>query len=114
MNNMYTSQFTVPPAVALLNYILYKLWYTLADFFPNWNFRGFFLHFINFAVRISEAAMKGAGEIIFHNVGAQWKGTPSYCDFSLVFFYIIRHKDQRSCNGPGGGQGTSYDKYKAQ
>jgi hypothetical protein len=86
----------------------YKQWFTLADFFPNWDFRGVFVTYtvINFAVRISEAAMKGAGEIIFHNDGAQWKGTPSYCDFLLVFFYIIRHKDQRSCDGPGGGQGT--------
>ncbi len=75
---------------------------------PNWNFRGVFLHFINFAVRISEAAMKGAGwagDIIFHNVESQWKGTPSYCDFSRFFFCIIRRKDQRSYDGPGGGQG---------
>jgi hypothetical protein len=36
-----TCRFTVPPAVALLNYI-YKLWYTLADFLPNWDIsRGF-------------------------------------------------------------------------
>ncbi len=24
---------------------LYKLWYTLADFLPNWNFRGVFSNF---------------------------------------------------------------------
>jgi hypothetical protein len=24
---------------------LYKLWNTLADFFPNWNFRGVFISF---------------------------------------------------------------------
>jgi hypothetical protein len=31
----------------------------LADFFPNWNFPGVF------SVRISEAALGGAGDIIF-------------------------------------------------
>jgi hypothetical protein len=79
----------------------------LADFLPNWDiFAGFSLHIINFVGRISEAAMKGVGDIIFHKLGAQWKGTPSYCDFLLLFFYIIRRKDQRSCDGPGGGRGT--------
>jgi hypothetical protein len=33
-------RFTVPPAVALLNYI--KLWYTLADFCQTGTFRGVF------------------------------------------------------------------------
>jgi hypothetical protein len=28
---------------------LYKLWYTLADFLPNWNFRGVFsIYLINY------------------------------------------------------------------
>jgi hypothetical protein len=69
-------------------------------------FAGFSLHIVNFIGRISEAAMKGVGDIIFHNFGAQWKGTTSYCDFSPVFFlYIICRKDQRSCDrGGGGGQ----------
>jgi hypothetical protein len=67
-------------------------------------FRGVFSTF-NFVGRISKAAMKGVGDIIFHNLGAQWKGTPSYCIFLLVFFYIIRRKDQRSCDGRGGGLG---------
>ena len=48
---------------------LHKQWYTLADFFPNWNFRGVFSTYHYFAVRISEAAMGGAGDIIFHNLG---------------------------------------------
>jgi hypothetical protein len=26
---------------------LYKLWYTLADFFPSWNFAGFSLRIFN-------------------------------------------------------------------
>ncbi len=52
-------------------------------------FAGFFLHFINFAVRISEAVMKGAGDIIFHNVESQWKGTPSCCDFSRFFSILF-------------------------
>jgi hypothetical protein len=97
----------VPSEVAPLKYISSApQWYTLADFFPNWDFRGVFLHIINFAVRISEAAMNGVGDIIFHNLGAQWKGTPSYCDFSRVIFYIIRLEDQRICDGRGGGRGT--------
>jgi hypothetical protein len=47
---------------------LYKLWYTLADFLPNWNFRGVFFTYtvINFAVRISAAAM--ARDIIFFSL----------------------------------------------
>ncbi len=41
---------------------LYKLWNTLADFLPNWNFRGVFSIHINYnAVRVSEAATGGAG-----------------------------------------------------
>jgi hypothetical protein len=46
---------------------LYKQWYTFADFFPNWNFRGVFSTHINFAVRISEAAM-GEEHYIFQGV----------------------------------------------
>jgi hypothetical protein len=42
--------------------------------------------------------MKGVGDIILHKLGAQWKGTPSYCDFLLVFFHIIRRKDQGGHN----------------
>jgi hypothetical protein len=42
---------------------LYKLWFTLADFLPNWHFRGVF-SISNNAVRISAAAMGGAGDII--------------------------------------------------
>ena len=61
-------------------------------------FAGFSLHIVNFVGRISEAAMKGVGDILFHNFGAQWKGTPSYCDFLLVFFHIIRRKDQGGHN----------------
>ncbi len=43
---------------------LYKLWNTLADFFPNWNFRGVFSKYHNFVVRFSEPA----GNIIFFRV----------------------------------------------
>ncbi len=43
----------------------------MADFFPNWNFRWVFLHFINFAVRISKVAMKGVEDIIFYNHGGR-------------------------------------------
>jgi hypothetical protein len=65
---------------------------------------GFSLHIINYVGKISEAAMIGLGDIILYKL-AQWKGTPSYCDFFAVFFYIIRRKDQRSCDGRGGGRG---------
>ncbi len=65
---------------------LYKHWFTLADFLAKLGyFAGFSLYIINFVGRISEAAMKGVGDIIFHKLGAQWKGTPSYCDFCGVF-----------------------------
>jgi hypothetical protein len=51
--------------------------------------------------------MKGVGDIIFHNFGAQWKGTPLQCDFSgFISTYSIRRKDQRSCIGGGGGRGV--------
>ena len=46
---------------------LNKQWYTLADFLPNWeHFAGFSLYSINNAVRISEAAMGGPGDIILN------------------------------------------------
>ena len=52
----------MPPAVALLNYtscgILWRI------FSQTGIFAGFSLHIISNAVRISEAAMGGAGEII--------------------------------------------------
>ncbi len=34
-----------------------QLWYTLADFLPNWNFHGVFSKYYYFAVRNSKAAM---------------------------------------------------------
>ncbi len=70
---------------------LYKLWYTLADFFSQTGiFAGFSLYIINFVGRISEAAMKEERDIIFHKLRAQRKDTPSssFCDFLLG--YIIR------------------------
>ena len=59
------------------------------------HFAGFSLHIINFVGRISEAAMKGVGDIIFHKLGAQWKGTPSYCDCSGFFslFFAARNSE---------------------
>jgi hypothetical protein len=77
----------VPPAVALLNYISSGIFWRI--FCQTGIFRGVFPHIINFAVRISEAAMKGVGGIIFHNLGAQWKGTPSYCDLSRFFSILF-------------------------
>ena len=39
--------------------------------------------------------MKRVRDIIFHNLGAQWKGTPSYCDFSGFFslFFAARNSE---------------------
>jgi hypothetical protein len=52
---------------------LNKLWYTLADFFPNWNFRGVFFTYNYLAARISAAAM--AGNIKFLGSLVQWEIT---------------------------------------
>ena len=54
----------MPPAVALLNYISSGI--LLRIFSQTGIFAGFSLHIINFAVRISEAAM--GGNIIFFRV----------------------------------------------
>jgi hypothetical protein len=54
--------FTVPPAVAVLNYISSGILWRI--FFQTGIFAGFSLHIFNFAVRISEAAMDGTGDII--------------------------------------------------
>ncbi len=51
---------TVHRATCSCSVELYKQWYTLADFLPNWDIsRGFF--YILFDGRISEAAMGGEG-----------------------------------------------------
>ena len=49
----------VHSATCICSIELYKLWYTLADFFPNWDFRGVFSKYHYFVVRISEAAVCG-------------------------------------------------------
>jgi hypothetical protein len=82
--------FRVPFAVALLNYMRSG---TLYRIFPQtWTFRGVFSIYsiINIARRISEAAMGWAGDIIFHIAG-------------FLLYIIIRQKDQRCCDGQGGG-----------
>ena len=43
---------------------LYKLWYTLADFFAKLGYFAVFFYTL-FTVRFSDAAMGGAGDIIF-------------------------------------------------
>ena len=64
---------------------LYKQWYTLADFSPNWNFRGVFSIYILFTVRISEAAMGGAGVRGYNMINMTI--TELYCTF-MDFFKI--------------------------
>ncbi len=75
------------------------------------HFAGFSLHIINSAVRISEAAMGGAGDIIFHNIGAQWKDTPSYCNSLRGFFFILFAKRISKAAMGRRGSGDIYDKY---
>jgi hypothetical protein len=62
---------------------LYKQWYNLADFLPNWDISRGFLYISLITL------MGGAGDIIFHNLGAQWKDTPSYCNSLRGFFFIF-------------------------
>jgi hypothetical protein len=80
--------FTVTPAVALYRIELYGKWYTLADFFPNWNFRGVFS--------------------IYHRITLISQDTPRYCDFSRFFPIFYSPESQRSCDVRGGGRGTLY------
>jgi hypothetical protein len=49
----------VHSAICSCSVELYKLWYTLADFLPNWDISRGFLLLPLFVVRISEAAMCG-------------------------------------------------------
>ncbi len=113
----------MPPVVALLNYISSGIFWRI--FCQTGIFRGVFLHVINFAVRISEAAMKGVGDIIFHTVTLEPSGrvhphTGIYRGFFLyyspqgsaklrwaAFFLEILDflflGEQRSCDGQGGG-----------
>jgi hypothetical protein len=53
---------------------LYEKWYLHFCFSQTGIFRGVFSIYY-FAGKISEAAMGGAGDIIFHRLGAQWKDT---------------------------------------
>jgi hypothetical protein len=64
-------------------------------------FAGFSLYIINFVGRISEAAMVGAGEIIFHNLGALWKDTPR-----TVIFLSIYYSPERSAKLRWAGRGS--------
>ncbi len=65
-----TCRFTVPPAVALWNYISCGILWQI--FSQTGIFAGFSLHIINLAVRIREAAMKEVGDIICHNFGGKF------------------------------------------
>ncbi len=63
---------------------LYKQWFTLAEFFPKLGFSRVSLQIINFAVRISAAAM--AGDIIFFSLACP---VGYCCDFSRCFFFLF-------------------------
>ncbi len=69
---------------------LYKLWYTLADFFPNWNFRGVFFTYNKF----SAAAM--AGDIIFFSLaGPVGDYTGAHTVIFQGFFSVVQWQDIR-------------------
>ncbi len=69
-----TCMFTVPPAVALLNYMRSGILWRI--FFQTGIFAGFSLYII------SEAAMRGAGDIIFHSLGC--RGIIVYLEYQSV------------------------------
>ncbi len=62
-----------------------KQWYTLADFSPNWDFPGVFT-ISNNAVRISAAAMGGAGDIILIKKRIRQKKVRTYTGAHTVIF----------------------------
>jgi hypothetical protein len=70
--------FTVPPAIALMNYM--RSGYTLAEFCS-----GSSQYIINSAGRGSEAAMGGARDVIFHSPGGPVKGNTPILGFRGVF-----------------------------
>ena len=50
---------------------------------PNWDISRGFLYISLITL------IRGAGDIIFHNLGAQWKDTPSYCNSLRGSFFIF-------------------------
>jgi hypothetical protein len=94
--------FTVPPAVALLNYISSGILWRI--FSQTGIFAGFSLRINHLnSGRISAAAM--AGEIIFFSLAGpveDYTEAPTVI-FRGIFRYIISQNEQRSCNGRSGG-----------
>ncbi len=84
--NLRTCRFTVPPAVALLNYISSGiLWWIFCQ-------TGIFAGFSLFISLISQ-------------------DTPPYCDFSRFFFqllFAVKISEDAMCTVQGGGQGILY------
>ena len=82
----------MPPAVALLNYTSRGILWQI--FCQTGIFAGFSLHIINFAVRISAAAM--AGDIIFLASLVHWEITlgPILCqDIRMNVYFKPKPKD---------------------
>ena len=94
--------FTVPPAVALLNYISSGILWRI--FSQTGIFAGFSLRINHLnSGRISAAAM--AGEIIFFSLAGpvgDYTGAPSVI-FRGIFRYNISQNEQQSCNGRSEG-----------
>ena len=57
--------------------------------------------------------MKGVGDIIFHNLGAQWRGTPSHCDFSFFSMFYTARISEAATGGAGVGGHDKYDSKRA-
>ncbi len=63
---------------------LYQQWFTLADFLPNWNFRGFSLRIPNLYRWQDQRSCDGRGHYIFQPSLVQ-QGWGPYCDFRGFF-----------------------------
>ncbi len=82
-----TCRFTVPPAVALLNYIRSGIFWRI--FSQTGIFRGVSLYIINFPVRISEAAIGGAGTLYFIASVVKWvMCTVEHQSFCAVVWFV--------------------------
>jgi cobalamin synthase len=103
--------FTVPPAVALLNFISSGILWRI--FCQTGIFAGFSLIIIYVVRSISAAAI--AGNIILFSLGGlvgDYSGAYIVI-FRGIFFHIciISQKEQRSCNGRSGGGGRDGGHY---
>ncbi len=103
-----TCRFTVPPAVALLNYISSgKL---LSDFLPNWDISRGFLYVYNFISLVGSAQLRWQGTSYFLASLDQWEITqgPILRFFSGFFIYYSPKATAKLRWAGLGGGGTLY------